>query len=226
MSYINKKMPIITYTLLAIQVFVFILETVNGGSNNPITLIQYGAKTNIAISQNNQFWLFVTPMFVHIGFTHILINSLTLYFAGIQLEESLGHLKFFIIYFVSGIMGNLTSFAFGSENMISAGASTALFGLFATYGTLAYLNRSNTYMQLLGRQFTVLIVLNIVMDLFMSGIDIWGHIGGVIGGALITVILSKKLSENNNFMLRIGASLLLLILVIFLYSYGMGSKMI
>ncbi|GKQ42536.1 rhomboid family intramembrane serine protease [Companilactobacillus sp. RD055328] len=217
-----KSAPIVTYVLLAIQIIVFLLETINGGSTNFNTLIYYGAKAN-ALVINGDWWRLITPMFVHIGFTHILLNSLTLYYAGSQLEGIFGHFKYFIIYFVSGILGNLFSFSFGSDLSISAGASTALFGLFASYIALAYLNKSNQYMRAIGNQFMMLIVLNIVMDLFMTQIDIWGHLGGAIGGLLATFIISKKFSENENILFRIGSSLLLLILVVFLYSQGMGA---
>lgn len=217
----NKYLPVVTYILLIIQITVFLLETVNGGSNNPLTLVNYGAKVNVAIVQG-QWWRLITPMFVHIGFTHILINSITLYFAGIQLEELFGHVKFLAIYLVSGIMGNLLSFAFGDFSTITAGASTGLFGLFAVFIALGYLNKSNTNLRLLGNQFMTLIILNIIMDIFMNGVDILGHIGGALGGILITFVISKNFSENQNILLRIGSSLLLLILVVFLYSVGMG----
>lgn len=221
----NEKIPIATYILLAIQIVVFLLETVNGGSENYRTLFNYGAKMNDAVVAG-QWWRLITPMFVHIGITHILFNSFALYYAGTQLENIFGHFKFTFVYFAAGIMGNLASFAFGDDMVISAGASTGIFGLFAAYIALAYLNKSNAYMRTLGSQFMTLIVINIVMDLFMSGIDMWGHIGGTIGGLLATVIVSKKISENQNILLRIGSSLVLLLLVVFLYSIGMGSMAI
>lgn len=225
MNRLKRNLPLVTYVLLAIQICVFILETLNGGSTNSITLFNYGAKLNYSIIQG-QWWRLVTPMFIHIGFTHLLINSLTLYYAGTQLENLLGHIKFFILYIFSGILGNLMSFAFSDPRTLSAGASTGLFGLFAVYAALAVVNRNNPYMSALGKQFTSLIVLNIVMDVFLSGIDIWGHIGGAIGGFLLTIIIEKNFTQNNNTMLRIALSLLLLILVVFLYSTGMKSMVI
>ncbi|MDO1605576.1 rhomboid family intramembrane serine protease [Lactobacillus sp. YT155] len=220
---INKRAPYITYALLTIQIVVFLLETIMGGSTNVATLVFFGAKDSYAIANLGEWWRLITPMFVHIGFTHILINSLILYYAGSQLEEALGHVRFTVLYFVSGIVGNLTSFGLGNPNTISAGASTALFGMFAAYGALAYTNRSNMYMNALGRQFAVLIGINLLLDLFLGGVDIWGHVGGAIGGFLIMIAMSKKISEKNDFLLRIGSSLLLLVVVVFLYTYGIES---
>lgn len=221
----RKDVPIITYGLLTIQIIVFILEILNGGSTNSLVLYKFGAKLNYSIIQG-QWWRLITPMFIHIGFTHLLMNSLTLYYAGIQLENLFGHFKFFIIYMVSGIFGNIMSFAFSDPRTLSAGASTGLFGLFATYMALAFMNRDNPYLNTLGKQFMTLIVLNIVIDVFMSGIDIWGHIGGAIGGFLITIIIEKNMTQNKNTMLRIALSLLLLVLVVFLYSIGMRSMVV
>src|SRR5699024_3526907 len=94
-----------------------------------ITLIYFGAKSNPAIVAG-EWWRLITPMFLHIGFTHILFNGLIVYFLGSQLEMIIGHFRYFLLYLLSGILGNAASFAFNFS--ISAGASTAVFGLFAS----------------------------------------------------------------------------------------------
>lgn len=129
MSNLRDK-PYVTYLLLGVMVIVFALMSVMGGTENPMTLVQFGAKYNPLI-RAGQYWRLITPMFIHIGFTHILMNGITLYFIGQYVEELFGHWRFAIIFFVSGILGNLGSFAFTAG--LSAGASTAIFGLFGAF---------------------------------------------------------------------------------------------
>ena len=221
----KTRKPVVTYILLAIQIVVFILETMNGGSTNAQVLFHYGAKTNWAVA-NGQSWRLITAMFVHIGFMHIVVNSLTLYYLGIELEKLLGSIRFTFIYFVSGIMGNLMSFSFGSDQAISAGASTALFGLFASFITIAYINRGDRYWEYLGRQYALLIVMNIVFDLFISGIDIWGHLGGIVGGVLSTIVVYPgqiNISKTKQRLLKTTSFLVILIIAVLLYRNGMTS---
>ncbi|MBA1435300.1 rhomboid family intramembrane serine protease, partial [Bombilactobacillus bombi] len=190
-----RQQPWATYLILVIQFLVFILEIVRGGSQNLAALVAVGAKVNGLVAQG-QWWRLITPIFVHIGWEHILINSLTLYFMGQQLEFIYGPLKFILIYLLSGIGGNLMSFAFGSSTSLSAGASTSLFGLFGIYVALGLVFKSNQGMRQWSQQFLVLIVFNLVADIFMGGIDIWGHIGGAIVGFLLGFIISILQMKN------------------------------
>ena len=105
-----KKNPV-TVSLIAIQVVVFLMMTVMGGSTKTAVLLKFGA-LNASLVQAGQWWRLITPVFVHIGFAHILINSITLYFIGLYIEQLFGHWRMLVIYFVSAVAGNLLS-AFG-----------------------------------------------------------------------------------------------------------------
>lgn|SRR5699024_911259 len=181
------RQPFITYTLLAVQTVLFILMTLDGGSTNTDTLIRYGAKVNPLIIIGD-WWRLVTPMFLHIGFTHILMNSIVLYFLGIQLESIYGPWRFLGIYLLSGIAGNAASFAFSQS--VSAGASTALFGLFGAAVILGKLYPGNYAIQSMAKRFSTLILLNLVFGMFSAGIDFAGHVGGLIGGAILSYVFA------------------------------------
>ena len=155
-SYLPDKFSV-THLFLAIQIVIFLLMTLNGGSTNVLTLILFGAKFNPAIAQG-EWWRLIAPMFIHIGFTHILVNSITLYYLGTQMESLYGSLRFALIYLLSGLMGNLMSFAFNDS--ISVGASTSLFGLFAAAIVLGRQFPYNLGIQQMARSFTMLIFLN------------------------------------------------------------------
>lgn len=182
-----RNTTFMTYLFLAIQLIVFLLMTLNGGSTNVLTLILFGAKFNPAIV-GGEYWRLLTPIFIHIGFTHLLVNSITLYYLGTQMEIIYGSFRFALIYLLSGLMGNLMSFAFSDS--VSAGASTSLFGLFAAAIVLGRMYPQNYAIQQMARNFTVLIVLNFAVGFFSSSVDNFGHLGGVIGGILAALFVS------------------------------------
>lgn len=217
-----RQLPWVTYTILLIQVIVFGWEILQGGSENISALVAAGAKVNGLVAQG-QWWRLITPIFVHIGWQHILINSLTLYFMGQQLEFLYGPLKFIGLYLLSGIGGNLMSFAFGSSASLSAGASTSLFGLFGLYVTLGLIFRKNEVIRQWAQQFLLLIILNLGTDIFMGGIDIWGHIGGALTGCLLGFVISVPQMQNSLSRLgRIISIVILLVLAVVLYQIGVA----
>ncbi|UJF14888.1 rhomboid family intramembrane serine protease [Jeotgalibaca sp. MA1X17-3] len=216
-SKFSSKNPNMTYLLLAIQIIVFILMTFSGGSTNSYTLIFFGAKFNPAIVAG-QYWRFITPMFLHIGFTHILMNSITLYFLGAEIERIYGSFRFLIIYLLGGIMGNVMSFAF--SNSLSAGASTSLFGLFAAAIVLGRMYPDNYAIRHMAQGFTILIVLNFITGLTSSSIDNWGHLGGAIGGALSALFISVPRYAGPLNKKRIGAGAAYVGIIILLIFIG------
>ncbi len=181
------RKPVVTYIFLAIQILAFILMTLDGGSTNMVTLLKYGAKFNPYIVLG-EWWRLITPMFLHIGFIHLLMNSVILYYLGEQLEGMFGHLRFAGIYLLSGIAGNLASFAF--SDALSAGASTALFGLFGSTIMLGQTFKHNPAIQQMAKSFGTLIIINIVFGVFSSSIDMAGHLGGLLGGFFIATAIS------------------------------------
>ncbi|ANK59334.1 rhomboid family intramembrane serine protease [Loigolactobacillus backii] len=181
-----KNGPYVTYLLLIIQVVIFGLMTLAGGSTNTNVLVFFGAKVNQLI-QMGEWWRLFTPMFLHIGLMHLAVNSVTLYYIGEQIEGVFGHWRFLVIYLLSGFTGNIASFVFSPN--LSAGSSTAIFGLFGAFFMLMEAFRNNQAIRAVGRQFGLFIVLNLAFDLFAPGIDLAGHVGGLLGGFLIANIV-------------------------------------
>lgn len=202
------KKPVVTWLLLAIQIAVFLLMELMGSSQDINWLVFFGAKVNPLIA-GGEYWRLVTPMFIHIGFVHLLFNSITLYYLGAMVEEIAGHAKFLLIYLLAGIMGNLFSYQFSDS--ISAGASTALFGLFAFFIALTYLYPDNRSLRQLGDQYKGLLIINIFLNLFMSNVDMAGHIGGAVGGILATFMLmaGKSTEHKDKGLLAVAAYVLI-----------------
>lgn len=181
--------PFVTYGLLGITVLVYLLEVWSSRSLSIATpvLWLYGARWNNAILLG-QWWRFVTPIFVHLDLMHIAVNGISLFYLGVLTEKIFGHWRFFVVYMVGGIAGNIASFAFNGT-ALAAGASTAIFGLMGAFLFLGDTFRGNPTIAALSRNFVMLAGINLVFNLFGSGVDIFGHIGGFIGGFLIAGIV-------------------------------------
>lgn len=207
--------PYIMYFFLGLQILLFLVMTLFGGSQNSNVLVFFGAKVNILIQQG-QWWRLIMPIFLHSGLMHIAVNSVTLYFIGMQIESLFGHWRFTLIYLLSGIVGNIASFVFNTG--ISVGASTALFGLFGAFFMLVEAFRQNTAIRAMGQQFALFIVLNLAFDLFNPGIDLAGHVGGLLGGFLVANIVGVPRIRSVSVLRRI-ITLIILVLAsgIFLY---------
>ena len=177
--------PILTYLLMAFQVIIFFILEMNGGSTNTQTLIEFGAKYNPLILTGD-WWRFFTPIFLHIGFTHLALNTLSLYFVGIIVERIYGSARFFVIYFFAGFAGTLLSFLLVPN--ISAGASGAIFGLL---GALLYFGVTypNLFFRTMGWNVIVILLINLVITFSAAAIDSAGHIGGLVGGFLAAAIV-------------------------------------
>lgn len=196
MKNVIKESPV-TIFLLALTTLVFIAMQViyfgNATSNQAIfnTGGMYGAYVSLFPSQ---LWRLVTPIFVHIGWEHFFFNALTLYFVGQIAEQIWGHHKFLALYVLSGIVGNIFTLFF-TPNVIAAGASTSLFGVFAAIMVAGYFGR-NPYLKELGRNYQALIIVNLIFNLFTPSIGIAGHIGGLVGGVLCTIFLPTLVEKN------------------------------
>jgi rhomboid protease GluP len=179
--------PLLVWGLLGINIVMFIVETLVGGSDNSATLVTLGAKVNALIVMG-QYWRLVTPMFLHIGLAHIAFNSYALYVLGPEVEAIYGHARFLVIYLLAGVAGNVMSFAFTPG--LSAGASTAIFGLIGTQ--LAFFYRQRKVLGAFGQRRLINIASIIAINLLFSlsgAVDIFGHLGGFIGGLVLGWIL-------------------------------------
>lgn len=215
----RKEKPYVTYVLLAIQIAVFLIMTFTGGtSTNTFNLVRWGAKFNPLIFAG-EWWRFITPMFIHIGLLHLLMNSVVLYIIGPMAEKLYGKWRYALIYVLSGITGVVASFAFNIN--VAAGASTAIFGIF---GALLYLVvlKPHIYARSLGISIAGLVVVNLVVDLFSQGIDLAGHIGGLVGGFLIAGALSMPHQYFHWRRILYGASAVLLTAFFLWFGFDKG----
>lgn len=207
----KTKKIIVTPALITICVILFLAMYIWGNdSENILTLLLFGANSR-ALVLNGQIWRLATSIFLHIGIAHLIVNMYSLFIVGRQLEGLLGKAKYLIVFLGSGILGSLLSIVINDG--VSAGASGAIFGLL---GSLLYFGYNyRLYLgTVLKTQIIPIIIINLFISFMFPGIDAYAHIGGLIGGYLITCILGVP--GKNRKSDRINGSIVLTILVLFL----------
>lgn len=193
----------LTYVFIVINLGVFLVETVLGiiwglgfnATTNTCMLLLFGAKFNLLIMAG-QYWRLLTPIFLHIGIFHLLVNMFALRILGGDIESLFGTMRFLIVYLVAGIGGTMASMLFNSS--ISAGASGAIFGLIGAEAVFLYLNRQT--LGLFGeerlRSLLGIIVINVLFGIAVPGIDNAGHIGGLLIGMLVGLLVAPRYEKK------------------------------
>ncbi len=195
----TSTVPQVTYALIAINVIAFLAEgRLAGGSGGGAgNLFNRGALLGSGIESGpaghgltyvgvayGQWWRIVTGGFLHVNLLHIGFNMYLLYLLGQILEPALGSVRFAVLYFVSLLAGSLGALLV-SPHELTVGASGAVFGLMA--GVL--LEARARQIPELQRWVAGLIVFNLVFSFLFPDISWGGHVGGLIGGALGTIVL-------------------------------------
>jgi rhomboid protease GluP len=176
----KRRYPI-TFYIIAITALFYLLQNVSDYFLGYDILMLLGAKINPYILQG-QIWRFITPILLHGSIIHIGFNMYALFNIGPGIERKYGTVSFIGLYLISALWGNTLSFLLSPN--ASLGASTAIFGLIAAQGVYIYRNRL-----LLGQSarpllnnILMVIAINLLLGFSISGIDNWGHLGGLFGG--------------------------------------------
>jgi rhomboid protease GluP len=209
---------IFTIVFLVANVFVFMLMWSSSGLNSATlweppqsVLIAYGAKLNSLIKGQHEWWRFVTPVFIHIGLAHLLINMYGLWMIGPYVERLYGSAKFVVLWVLTGVAGVVASylslrpemavgavgrFLFRAEDGPAAGASGALFGLVGVlfvFGIKFRRELPEGFKRAFGTGLLPIILLNLFIGYIGRGfIDNAAHLGGLLSGALFALVINYK----------------------------------
>ena len=192
-----SSVPYVTYSIVGVTTVFYLLQVASvyffGYANNTSQidwLELYGARINEFI-RAGELWRLLTPALLHASVPHILFNMYALVVFGVGLERNFGHWRYLTLYVLGAFTGNVLSFLLSSG--YSVGASTAIFGLIGAEGVFLYQNR-----KMFGSQFgraigniVFIVAINLLLDL-TPGIDIWGHIGGLLGGLIFTFFAGPR----------------------------------
>lgn len=192
MEEIRGKLPLVTTLLVGSNIVIWLLLEFMGDTQTGYYMVEYGAAFPPYIVENGEWWRLFTCMFLHFGAEHLINNMLMLYVTGSRLEHALGSIRFGMLYLLSGVGGSVLScyMEMREEEMaVSAGASGAVFGVLGGLIALAIWNKGRieglTTKGLLG-----MLALSLYYGFATSGVDNWGHIGGLLGGFVLGCIFA------------------------------------
>ncbi|WP_100406812.1 rhomboid family intramembrane serine protease [Bacillus solitudinis] len=210
--------PIATFSFLLLIAIAFYQLERSGGSTSILTLIEFGAKYNPLILEG-EWWRFISAMFLHIGLLHVVMNSLALFYLGSAVERIYGTSRFLVIYFLAGILGSISSFAFNEQ--VAAGASGAIFGCF---GALLYFGtiHRKLFFRTMGRNLIIILALNLIFGFSLPMIDNGAHLGGLVGGFLASALV--HLPKHRRQIRQLGAFILITFLGGGLYLFGITNE--
>lgn len=192
-SFATRGIPIATYTLIGLCLVVYVAQVVTSGNlstDSSVTLagVEYGPAI-----RNGEWWRFITSMFLHADITHIFFNMLSLYFIGPLVERIYGVRRFLLIYFGSGLIAGLTYFVL-VPNFPSLGASGAIAGIFGAIGAFFFAHRgqlgqiANGFLQ----QWLFWLGLNVLLNIYTPGLAWQAHVGGLIAGLVLGLVLAPR----------------------------------
>lgn len=189
----SPKRIIFTNIISLICILMYVIVGIYGNNFfnfDANVLAKFGAN-NILLVKNGEIYRLLTCAFLHVGLIHLVVNMYSLRVIGSSVEGLIGKGKFVFIYLISAISASLMSLVFVDSNIVSVGASGAIFGLMGAllyfgYHYRLYLNDA------IKTQIIPVILFNLIMGFMMPGIDNGAHIGGLIGGYLATMAIGIK----------------------------------
>jgi rhomboid protease GluP len=178
----KKYMP--TYIIIALNIIFYVYTSIIGGdfiTTGDSAIFLFG-QVNYCVIYYGWYWQLFTSMFVHVTVVHLLGNMFFLLIFGLRAEELFSLKEYLLIYFLSGLAGNLLTLLFGLD-MVSAGASGAIFGMFGA--CTIYFRRA------IGQSIMSALVYAFFLLMISSGpsVNVFAHLGGLAVGLLIGYVL-------------------------------------
>ncbi|MNH80239.1 Rhomboid protease GluP [compost metagenome] len=177
----------VTSLILLVNIIMFLLVAFNGND-----LLRFGALTN-DISYEHEKWRYLTAIFLHDGFDHILFNSFALVVFAPPMERLLGSWKYAVLYLGSGLLANALSMAYYNYQMeptLTVGASGAIYGVYGGFLYVALLQRQ--FMDDASRKtLYAILMVGLVFSVIVDNINWMAHLSGLITGFFIYGILIR-----------------------------------
>jgi len=208
---------VVTWTLVAINVAVFLVAWARPAIINDLAMLGYSPYTAGGPSHGvaaGEWYRLITSAFVvpgaglgGLGFVDILFNMWALIFVGPALEGFLGRARFLAVYLLSAVGGAVMYYYLVPPDHLAAGASGAIYGLFGAWFVVSRRLRLDT------RGIVVLIAINLALSFFFHNAIAWqDHVGGLLTGALLTSAYVYA-PRQNRALFQAGATVLVLVVI-------------
>ena len=190
----RRKKAFVNIGLIAVNVIYFLYLEMNGSTEDTQFMVSHGAMYAPLVIERGEYYRLITSTFMHFGINHIMNNMLILFILGDNLERALGHIKYLLFYLICGVGANVASMVInlsGYRNVVSAGASGAIFGVIGGLLYAVAVNRGQLE-DLSTRQLVVVILCSLYFGFTSTGVDNAAHIAGLIIGIIMGVILYRR----------------------------------
>jgi membrane associated rhomboid family serine protease len=192
----ERRRPLVTVTLIVLNVAMWLMSTrfmpnlmlQPSGAD----LIRWGGLLRPAVHQG-EWWRMFSAMFLHGDYQHIGLNMYALFILGRFCEDVLGPLRYFIVYVAGGLVGALGSIVATAQVGLSVGASGAIMGLLGALIIVLLLRRGTwpeAWRRTLLWNLIFLGALQIYVGFQLPMIDNAAHVGGMIGGAAMALVVA------------------------------------
>ncbi len=191
----------VTIGLIIVNIAIFFLMEILGDTESATFMLEHGGIYPPSILEEKEYWRFLSSMFLHYGFDHLLNNMVMLGASGRILESALGKVKYFLLYIIAGIGGGVLSclqMVQSGDYAVSAGASGAIFGIVGALCWIVIVHRGK-YETLTGKGLIFMIVLCLYYGVTAGNVDNWGHIGGLVAGFFICIIFYQRKPKKIDF---------------------------
>lgn len=193
MYFTRSTKPIVNYTIIGLNILIFLWELrivgpslLSNGANTQ-QLFQMGGMQTLAYNSGQHYRLW-SSMFLHASLTHILGNMSSLIFVGNILEDLIGHVRYLLVYILSGVGSAYLSLLFLNPNTVSVGASGAVFGIIGCLLIVTMFRYSNWKNGVVSALlYTILI--NLGISIIDPSINLYAHLGGLITGIVCGIII-------------------------------------
>lgn len=185
-----KNLPFVTIALIALNVIYFIILAVKGDVSSAGYMASMGASYGPYVFEQYQFWRLLTNMFMHFSMMHLFSNMLYLFLIGLNMERQIGRWKYLALYLMTGFGASLISTAFyymRGENVVSAGASGAVYGLIGALVVLTYKTRGQTGRGMMWLRIGFVILFLFYSNFMSTRVDVVAHIAGFILGIILAI---------------------------------------
>lgn len=190
----KQKKAVCTIVIVAVNIIIFLYLSLFGMTEDSRYMLQHGALYIPVVFQNGEYYRLITSMFLHFGFSHLANNMVMLFLMGWILEKEIGSVRFVLIYFLSGLGGDLLYILYSirmDEYAVSAGASGAIFGIVGALLYIAIRNRGHIG-NITGRGIIFMIFCSLYYGYSSTGVNNLAHIGGLCTGFLVAILLYRK----------------------------------
>ena len=197
----KKKLAFVNIAIVIINILVFVVLDIIGDTENATFMVAHGAVFPPLVVIEGEYYRLFTAMFLHFGINHLFSNMLVLFFLGDNLERAIGHVKYLVIYLLSGLCGGVFSMYMMYKNndmAVSAGASGAIFGMVGALLYIVVINKGRLE-DITLRRLGFMVILSLYLGYTSTGVDNMAHLGGLVSGFVLAVILYRK---NNHYRSR------------------------